>query len=356
MNEERTIRNSTVDFLIFTKQSSEEGISVRVEDETIWLTQQSIATLFDKGRTTITEHIKDIYASGELSQEATCRKFRQVGSTGQEYWPQFYNLDMVISVGYRVNSIRATQFRQWATKVLHEFATKGYVLDKERLKNGQVFSDEYFEHLLDEIREIRASERLFYQKITDIYATAYDYDKNSPVTQQFFALVQNKMHYAVHQHTAAEVIMQRADAAKEHMGLSSWRNAPNGKIVRQDVSIAKNYLTKSELHNMDELVTMYLDYANRQAERHIPMTMQDWASRLDAFLQFNDEAVLTSNGTVTHEMAKQFAESEFEKYRLIQDALYASDFDLFAQAIESDASKKGARKIDNTESLPLNDE
>lgn len=337
MDKEMTIRNSTVDFLIFTKQSSEDGISVRIEDETIWLTQQSIATLFDKGRTTITEHIREIYDSGELTEEATCRKFRQVQKEGDrwvERMPQFYNLDMIISVGYRVNSIRATQFRQWATKVLHEFATKGYVLDKERLKNGQVFSDEYFEHLLDEIREIRASERLFYQKITDIYATAYDYDKMSPVTQQFFASVQNKMHYAVHQHTAAEVIMQRADAGKEHMGLSTWRNAPNGKIVRQDVSVAKNYLSKEEMQNMNELVTMYLDYAKRQAEKKIPMTMQDWASRLDAFLQFNGEVVLTSKGNVTHEMAKQFAESEFEKYRLIQDALYTSDFDLFAQAIE----------------------
>lgn len=337
MDKEMTIRNSTVDFLIFTKQSSEDGISVRIEDETIWLTQQSIATLFDKGRTTITEHIREIYDSGELTEEATCRKFRQVQKEGDrwvERMPQFYNLDIIISVGYRVNSIRATQFRQWATKVLHEFATKGYVLDKERLKNGQVFSNEYFEHLLDEIREIRASERLFYQKITDIYATAYDYDKMSPVTQQFFASVQNKMHYAVHQHTAAEVIMQRADAEKEHMGLSTWRNAPNGKIVRQDVSVAKNYLSKEEMQNMNELVTMYLDYAKRQAEKKIPMTMQDWASRLDAFLQFNGEVVLTSKGNVTHEMAKQFAESEFEKYRLIQDALYTSDFDLFAQAIE----------------------
>ena len=341
MNQELQIRNSTSDFLIFTKQRSEDGINVRIEDETIWLTQEGIATLFDKGRTTIVEHIKNIYSTGELSQEATCRKIRQVRMEGvREVIREqpFYNLDMVISVGYRVDSIRATQFRQWATRVLHEFSTKGYVLDKERLKNGQVFSDAYFDHLLDEIREIRASERLFYQKVTDIYMTAYDYDVNSPLTQQFFASVQNKMHYAIHGHTAAEVIKERADADKEHMGLTTWKKAPNGKIVKADVIIAKNYLTEPEIQGMNELVSMYLDYAKRQAEKHIPMTMEDWAKRLDAFLEFNNEKILTDSGTISHIEAQTYAESEFEKYRVIQDAIYTSDFDLFAQTIEQETN------------------
>jgi len=330
MDKDLTIRNSTADFIIFAKQTGEEGIQVRVEGETIWMTQDGIATLFDKARTTIVEHIQNIYNSGELLQEATCRKFRQVrleGTRNVEREIPYYNLDLIISVGYRVDSIRATQFRQWATKVLHEFATKGYVLDKERLKNGQVFSDEYFDHLLAEIQEIRASERLFYQKITDIYATAYDYNVQAPTTKDFFAKVQNKIHYAVHQHTAAEVIMERADATKEHMGLTTWQNAPKGKIVRSDVSIAKNYLSEQELQSMNELVSMYLDYAARQARRHIPMTMEDWAKRLDFFLKMNDETVLQTTGTITHEEAKLFAESEFEKYRIIQDRLFQSDFD-----------------------------
>lgn len=342
MDNELQIRNSTTDFLIFTKQHSEDSINVRIEDETIWLTQEGIATLFDKGRTTVVEHIKNIYDSGELLQEATCRKFRQVRIEGNREVTReqlFFNLDMVISVGYRVDSIRATQFRQWATKVLHQFAQKGYVLDKERLKNGQVFSDAYFDHLLDEIREIRASERMFYQKVTDIYMTAYDYDVNSPLTQQFFASVQNKMHYAVHGHTAAEVIKQRADADKEHMGLTIWRKAPKGKIVKADVVIAKNYLTEPEIQGMNELVSMYLDYAKRQAEKHIPMTMEDWAKRLDAFLEFNNENILMDSGTISHIEAQTYAESEFEKYRVIQDAIYTSDFDLFAQAIEPISKK-----------------
>lgn len=338
MNQELQIRNSTSDFLIFTKQHSEDGINVRIEDETIWLTQEGIATLFDKGRTTIVEHIKNIFSSGELEKDRVCRNFRQTASDGKNYNIQFYNLDMVISVGYRVDSIRATQFRQWATRVLHEFSTKGYVLDKERLKNGQVFSDAYFDHLLDEIREIRASERLFYQKVTDIYMTAYDYDVNSPLTQQFFASVQNKMHYAIHGHTAAEVIKERADADKEHMGLTTWKKAPNGKIVKADVIIAKNYLTEPEIQGMNELVSMYLDYAKRQAEKHIPMTMEDWAKRLDAFLEFNNEKILTDSGTISHIEAQTYAESEFEKYRVIQDAIYTSDFDLFAQAIEQETN------------------
>lgn len=334
MEKELQIRNSTADFLVFTRQNGEDGINVRIEDETVWLTQDGIAMLFDKARTTITEHIRNIYQSGELDENRVCRKFRHTASDGKNYNVSFYNLDMIISVGYRVDSLRATQFRQWATKVLREFATKGYVLDKERLKNGQIFDEEYFEHLLDEIREIRASERKFYQKITDIYATAYDYNAESPITKEFFAAVQNKMHYAVHGHTAAEVIMNRADAEKEHMGLTTWKSAPKGKIVRADVVVAKNYLSEDELRNMNELVTMYLDYAARQARRHIPMTMQDWAGKLDYFLKMNDEQVLDIKGTISHKEAILHAETEFEKYRIIQDALYSSDFDLFAQTLE----------------------
>lgn len=339
MPSELLIRNSTVDFLVFTKQAGEDGINVHVEDETVWVTIEAISKLFDRARTTITEHIQNIYSSGELDKGATCRKFRQVQKEGDRIISRntdHYNLDMIISVGYRVDSIRATQFRQWATRVLKEFSTKGYVLDKERLKNGQVFSKEYFDHLLDEIQEIRSSERLFYQKITDIYATAYDYDVNAPTTHDFFSAVQNKMHYAVHGHTAAEIIKERADANKEHMGLSTWKNAPRGKIVRGDVSIAKNYLSDAEMKNMNQLVSMYLDYASRQASKHIPMTMQDWAGKLDFFLTMNDEKLLVGKGSVSHDEARIYAESEFEKYRLIQDALFKSDFDLFAVALEQE--------------------
>lgn len=340
MTKDLEIRNSTVDFLIFTKQAGEDGINVHVEDETVWVTVEAIAKLFDRARTTITEHIKNIYLSGELDKVSTCRKFRHMGENGQEYAPQYYNLDMIISVGYRVDSIRATQFRQWATRVLKEFSTKGYVLDKERLKNGQVFSKEYFDHLLDEIQEIRSSERLFYQKITDIYATAYDYDVNSPTTHDFFSAVQNKMHYAVHGHTAAEIVKERADSEKENMGLTTWKNAPRGKIVRADVSIAKNYLSEAEMKNMNQLVSMYLDYAARQATKNIPMTMQDWAGKLDFFLTMNEEKLLTGRGSISHDEAKLYAESEFEKYRLIQDALFRSDFDLFAATIERTSENK----------------
>ena len=340
MTNELQIRNSTVDFLMFTKQESGDSIPVKIESGTIWMTQEGIAMLFDKARTTIVGHIQEIFRTGELDANRVCRDFRHTADDGKNYNTKFYNLDLIISVGYRVNSLRATQFRQWATRVLSEFAKKGYVLDKERLKNGQVFTDEYFEHLLDEIREIRASERLFYQKITDIYATAYDYNVDSPTTRQFFANVQNKMHFAVHGNTAAEVIMARADADKEHMGLSTWKNAPKGKIVKADVSVAKNYLSQEEMQNLNELVTMYLDYASRQAKQHIPMSMEDWAGKLDAFLQFNNEQVLLDKGTITHEQAKLYAESEFEKYRIIQDAIYTSDFDLFAKAIEEAKREK----------------
>lgn len=288
-----------------------------------------------ENRSVVTKHLKKIYASGELSEDSTCAYFAQVADNGKTYRYKFYSLSAIIAVGYRVNSNRATQFRQWATKVLDTFTKQGYVLDKNRLINGQIFDEDYFDHLISEIQEIRASERRFYQKITDIYATAVDYSFDSQITKKFFATVQNKMHYAVHGNTAAEVIMARADHSKEHMGLTSWCNAPDGKIVKADVSVAKNYLSIDEMQELNEIVTMYLDYATRQARRHIPMTMADWASKLDAFLQFNDAEILQDKGKVTAAIAKAFAESEFEQYRIIQDRLYQSDFDrLMASAEE----------------------
>ncbi len=331
------IRNSTVDFLVFTRDAHEDGIEVRVQDHDVWLTQKAIGQLFDVDRSVVTKHLKNIYESGELAEDSTCANFAQVADNGKTYQYKFYALSAIIAVGYRINSVRATQFRQWATKVLDTFARQGYVLDKNRLINGQIFDEDYFDHLISEIQEIRASERRFYQKITDIYATAADYSLDSQITKDFFANVQNKMHYAVHGNTAAEVIVARADHTKEHMGLTSWRNAPDGKIVKADVSIAKNYLSINEMQELNEIVTMYLDYAVRQARRHIPMTMADWASKLDAFLQFNDAEILRDKGKVTAAVAKAFAESEFEKYRVIQDRLYQSDFDrLVASAEEND--------------------
>lgn len=324
------IRNSTAEFLIFTTQSGENTIEVRVEDETVWLTQKLMAELFQVSVSTVNEHLNNIFTQKELSREATIRKFRIVQTEGNRQVNRevdFYNLDAIISIGYRVNSLRATQFRQWATGILRDFAIRGYVLDKERLKNGSFLNKDYFDRLLDEIREIRASERNFYQKITDIYATAMDYRADAEITQTFFAMVQNKLHYAIHGYTAAELIMQRADGAKERMGLTTWRNAPGGKILKTDVAVAKNYLTEKELRSLDRFVSMYLDYAEDQAERHIPMTMEDWAKKLDVFLQFNEREILDNNGKITHEIAKAFAESEFEKYRIVQDQLFKSDFD-----------------------------
>jgi hypothetical protein len=321
------IRNSTAEFLVFTTQAGEKGIEVRVEDETVWLTQKLIGVLFDVDVRTVSEHLQNIFNSGELTESAVIRKFRNTASDGKSYLTAFYNLDAIIAVGFRVNSARATQFRQWAIGILRDFAIRGYVLDKERLKNGAIFDQSYFDNLLAEIREIRASERRFYQKITDIYATAMDYSAEAETTQAFFATVQNKLHFAIHRHTAAELIMGRADSTKEHMGLTTWRNAPKGKILKPDVAVAKNYLTEKELKSLDRFVTMYLDYAEDQAERGIPMTMDDWAGKLDAFLQFNQRDLLDHPGKVTAEIAKAFAESEFEKYRIVQDRLFESDFD-----------------------------
>ena len=330
------IRNSTAEFLIFQAQSQADGVEVMYADETIWCTQDAIAALFDKSRTTITEHLQNIFNEGELQKDSVCRKFRRTAADGKSYNTQFYNLDAIISVGYRANSTRATQFRQWATAVLRQFAIRGYVLDKKRMENGAFLTVDYFEHLLAEIREIRLSERRMYQKVTDIYATAIDYNKDAPTTRRFFAKVQNKLHYAIHGHTAAELIMTRADAEKEHMGLTSWENAPKGKIVKTDVSVAKNYLKGNELESLGRIVNAFLDLAENRAKRHIPMTMEDWAKYIDKFLTMDDRPLLQNNGSVSAEDAKEFAESEFEKYRIIQDRLFKSDFDEEIEGLLSD--------------------
>lgn len=340
MDNKIQIRNSTVDFLVFTKDAKDEGIEVRVQDNDVWLTQKAISQLFEVDRSVIAKHLKNIYQSRELDEKSTCAKYAQVADNGKTYQYKFYSLKAIISVGYRANSDKATAFRQWATKVINTFAKQGYVFDKNRLINGQIFDDDYFEHLISEIQEIRASERRFYQKITDIYTTSVDYSIDSKITKDFFATVRNKMHYAIHHNTASEVIMARANHQKQNMGLTSWKNAPDGKIVKNDVTIAKNYLSKNEMQELNEIVTMYLDYAIRQARRHIPMTMADWSSKLDAFLQFNDADVLQDKGTVSATIAKAFAESEFEKYRVIQDRLYKSDFDKFiALAVEDNTDE-----------------
>ena len=328
-NTKLQIRNSTVDFLVFTRDAHEDGIEVRVQDQDVWLTQKAIAQLFEVDRSVVTKHLKNVYESGELSEAATCANFAQVADNGKTYRYKFYALSAIIAVGYRVNSGRATEFRQWATKVLSTFTRQGYVLDKDRLINGQIFDEDYFDHLISEIQEIRASERRFYQKITDIYATAVDYSLDSQTTRNFFATVQNKMHYAVHGHTAAELIVERADANKEHMGLTTWENAPNGKIVKTDVSVAKNYLREKELEEMGRIVNASLDMAESMAMRHIPMTMEDWAKRIDKFINLFESPILQDSGKVSAEYAKEFAESEFEKYRIIQDRLFQSDFDRF---------------------------
>ena len=327
MSKKLQIRNSTAEFLIFQIENQEDGIEVMYRDETLWLTQDAIALLFDKGRSTITEHLQNIFQSGELQEDSVCRKFRRTAADGKEYATKYYNLDAVISVGYRVNSIRATQFRQWCTYILRQFAIRGYVIDKKRMENGSFLNEDYFEHLLAEIREIRLSERHFYQKLTDIYATSIDYNRNAPTTRLFFQKVQNKIHYAVHGHTAAELIVERANAEKEHMGLTSWENAPNGKIVKTDVAVAKNYLKGDELESMGRIVNAFLDLAEDRAKRRIPMTMEDWAIRIDKFLDSDDRPILADAGTVSTEQAKLYAETEFEKYRLIQDKLFQSDFD-----------------------------
>ncbi len=323
------IRNSTAEFLIFMLEGKEDGIQVMYKGETIWATQKAISQLFDVGVPAISKHLKNIFENGELVENSVISKMETTASDGKNYNTTYYNLDAIISVGYRVNSVRATQFRQWCTFVLRQFTIRGYVLDHKRMENGAFLGVDYFEHLLAEIREIRLSERRFYQKLTDIYATAIDYNKDAPTTRLFFKKVQNKMHYAVHGHTVAELIVERANADKEHMGLTTWENAPNGKIVKTDVSVAKNYLREKELDEMGRMVNAFLDMAESMAKRHIPMTMEDWAKRIDKFINLFDGSILQDSGKVSAEYAKEFAESEFEKYRVIQDRLFQSDFDRF---------------------------
>lgn len=331
---ELAIRSSAAEYLTFVASTGESDASfeMRYEDENIWLTQKMMAALYDVGLPTINEHIKKIYADGELTEEATIRKFRIVQTEGVRQVNRevtHYNLQLIIAVGFKVNNQRAVQFRKWAGQIVKDHTIQGWTMDVDRLKKGHMFTDEYFERQLQQIREIRLSERKFYQKVTDLYATAFDYDKNAKTTRLFFQMVQNKMHYAVHRHTAAELIVERADANKEHMGLTTWENAPEGKILKADVSIAKNYLSKEEMNYLERIVSLYLDYAELQAERKIPMSMEDWAKRLDGFLEFNGNELLTGPGKISAEQAKLHAETEYEKYRIIQDRLYESDFDRF---------------------------
>ena len=332
MPKRREIRNSTAEFLIFQLENQEQGVEVMYADETIWCTQKAMAALFDVGVPAISKHLANIFETGELKEEATISKMETVQQEGNRTVKRsvdMYKLDAIISVGYRVNSLRATQFRQWATSVLRQYAIRGYVLDRKRMENGTFLDEDYFEHLLAEIREIRLSERRFYQKLTDIYATAVDYNRDAPTTRLFFKMMQNKMHYAVHRHTAAELIMERADAEREHMGLTTWENAPDGKIVKTDVSVAKNYLKEVELADMGQLVNGVLELAERMAKRHVPMTMEDWAKQIDTILAAGGNEVLQTSGSVTAEEAREHAETEFEKYRIVQDRLFQSDFDRF---------------------------
>ena len=338
---EITSRSSAAEYLTYVAAAGDDpsSIEMRYEDENIWLTQKMMAVLYDVGLPTINEHIKKIYADGELTEEATIRKFRIVQPEGTRQVNRevtHYNLQMIIAVGFKVNNQRAVQFRKWAGQIVKDYTIQGWTMDVDRLKKGHMFTDEYFDRQLQQIREIRLSERKFYQKVTDLYATAFDYDKDAKTTRLFFQTVQNKMHFAVHRHTAAELIVERADAAKEHMGLTTWENAPDGKILKADVTVAKNYLSEQEMSYLERIVSLYLDYAELQAERKIPMSMEDWAKRLDGFLEFNGNELLTGPGKISAEQAKLHAETEYEKYRIIQDRLYSSDFDRF-MALEAEA-------------------
>ncbi len=322
-------KDETREFLLYTTPNGKVKVEVFLHNEDIWLTQKKIAELFGVDRTVVTKHLGNIFESRELNEKSVSAKIAHTASDGKRYTTLFYNLDAIISVGYRVNSTQATQFRIWATERLKEYIIKGFTMDDERLKNpNNLFGVDYFEEQLARIRDIRSSERRFYQKITDIYAQcSADYDRNSEITQQFFALVQNKLHWAISHQTAAEIIYSRADRKKQNMGLTNWKNAPNGQIRKFDVTIAKNYLNGEELDKLNRIVSMYLDYAEMQANKRKVMTMKDWVVKLDAFLQFNERDILMDSGAVTAEIAKQFAESEFEEYRIIQDRLFESDFD-----------------------------
>ena len=343
-NKEKLLRSSAAEYLTFVAATgdSSESIEMRYEDENIWLTQKMMATLYDVDVRTINDHIQKIYEDGELQEDTTIRNFRIVQTEGSRQVSRqvkHYNLQMIIAVGFKVNNDRAVQFRKWANGIVKDYTIQGWAMDSDRLKNGgSVLTKEYFDHLLEQIREIRMSERRFYQKITDIYATALDYDKSSRTTRRFFAEVQNKLHWAIHRHTTAELIMERANAEKPHMGLTFWEKYPDGKIQKYDVSIPNNFLSQEETKALERIVTMYLDYAEYQASRHIPMTMQDWSQRLNRFLEFNEHEILHDTGRVTHEIATAFAESEFEKYRIVQDQLFESDFDRFL-SMEEDIGK-----------------
>ena len=336
--EQITIRSSAAEYLTYVASTGEQqgSIEMRYEDENIWLTQKMMAALYDVTAPTINEHIKKIFADSELQPEATIRKFRIVQSEGARQVSRevnHYSLQMIIAVGFKVNSERAVQFRKWVNQIAKEYTIKGWVMDDERLKRGTYLTDKYFEEQLERVREIRASERLFYQKITDLYATAVDYDKTAAATRRFYATVQNKMHYAVHGHTAAELIMERADSAREYMGLTTWQDAPDGKIKKSDVTVAKNYLTEFELGQLNRMVTAYLDFAENMAQRKIPLTMQDWETRLNSFIEMFEYGLLKDAGKVSAEIAKLHAETEFEKYRVIQDRLFMSDYDRFVMEL-----------------------
>lgn len=340
--DEITIRSSAAEYLTYVASvgDQQDSIEMRYEDENIWLTQKMMATLYDVDVRTINYHVKKIFSDSELQEDSVIRKFRITATDGKSYSTNHYSLEMIIAVGFKVNSERAVQFRKWVNQIAKDYTIKGWVMDDERLKNGgSVLTTEYFDRLLEQIREIRLSERRFYQKITDIYATALDYDRTAKTTKQFFAKVQNKMHFAVHGHTAAELIYERADADKPHMGLTTWAAAPEGKIVKSDVSVAKNYLSEQEMRSLERIVSAYLDLAEDRAERHIPMTMEDWAKRLDLFLMADDREVLQDAGKITAEIAKAKAETEFEKYRVIQDRLFMSDFDKYMLELEENAKK-----------------
>ena len=340
--DEITIRSSAAEYLTYVASvgDQQDSIEMRYEDENIWLTQKMMATLYDVDVRTINYHVKKIFSDSELQEDSVIRKFRITAADEKCYSTNHYSLEMIIAVGFKVNSDRAVQFRKWVNQIAKDYTIKGWVMDDERLKNGgSVLTTEYFDRLLEQIREIRLSERRFYQKITDIYATALDYDRTAKTTKQFFAKVQNKMHYAVHGHTAAELIYERADADKPHMGLTTWAAAPEGKIVKSDVSVAKNYLSEQEMRSLERIVSAYLDLAEDRAERHIPMTMEDWAKRLDLFLMADDREVLQDAGKITAEIAKAKAETEFEKYRVVQDRLFMSDFDRYMLELEENAKK-----------------
>lgn len=332
-----TLRSATAEYLTFVASTgdSEKSIEMRYEDENIWLTQKMMAEIYDVDVRTINEHIQKIFHDQELAEDAVIRKYRITASDGKNYNTLHYNLQMIIAVGFKVQNAKAVQFRKWAGQIVKDYTIQGWTMDVDRLKKGHMFTDEYFDRQLQQIREIRLSERKFYQKITDLYATSFDYDKDAKTTQEFFKMVQNKLHFVVHRHTAAELIVERADANQTNMGLTTWESAPHGKIIKADVSIAKNYLNEQEMNYLERIISLYLDFAELQAERKIPMSMQDWAKRLDGFLEFNGNEILTGVGKISHEQAKLHAESEFEKYRIVQDRLYQSDFDKLIQELES---------------------